>query len=69
MPFAFDHLRAAVSLQYASGSHWAFGVRLLFLDLIVDFAASIPILSSHADRTLTDIIVILRLRSSAVRLI
>jgi hypothetical protein len=47
--------------------HWALGFRLRFFDLIVDFAASIPILSSHADRTFTDIIVTLRLRSSAVR--
>jgi hypothetical protein len=67
MPFAFDYFRVVASLQYAHGSHWHSVFDCDSFDLVFDFAASIPILSSHADRTFTDIIVTVRLRLSAVR--
>jgi hypothetical protein len=69
MPFAFDYFRVVASLQYAYGLHSTFGFRLQFFDLVVDFAASVPILSSHAGRTFMVIIVTLRVPSPALRLI
>jgi hypothetical protein len=67
MPLPFDYFRVVASLQYAHGSHWHSVFDCDSFDLVFDFAASIPILSSHAGRTFTDIIVILRIPSSALR--
>jgi hypothetical protein len=60
MPFTFDYFRVVASLQYAHSSHWHSVFDCDSLDLVIDFAAPIPILSSHAGRTFTGIIVTLR---------